>query len=39
LDGKQDGTGTDTLAATAVGSVVTVTEASGGNVTVMAVIA
>jgi hypothetical protein len=39
LNGKQDGTGTDTLVAVAAGGVVTVTEAGGGNVTVTAVIA
>jgi hypothetical protein len=39
LDGKQDAGATDTLAASAVGTVVTVTEAGGGNVTVTAVIA
>jgi len=39
LNGKQDATSADTLVAAAVGGVVTVTEAGGGNVTVTAVIA
>jgi hypothetical protein len=39
LDGKQDVGATDTLAASAVGAVVTVTETGGGNVTVTAVVA